>query len=108
VFDLTPLVNVSMNSDLRLTADEARDVSPLFWPVPPGRMLDAWCGGLESAEFRRQNRIIAESWSEYGADVASREIADANHFTIVNPLADPASDMVARLAQLAERVHAPA
>jgi len=27
-----------------------------------------------------------------------------NHFAVVDPLADPASAMVARLAQLAERV----
>ena len=33
VFDLTPLVGVSMNQDLRLDAEEARRVSPLFWPV---------------------------------------------------------------------------
>jgi arylformamidase len=108
VFDLTPLVGVSMNQDLRLTQEEARAASPLFWPVAPGRALDSWCGALESSEFRRQNRIIVDSWKPAGADVSAQEVADANHFTIVDPLADPDSAMVARLVQMAERMHAPA
>ena len=37
VFDVTPLVNTSMNQDFRLDAEEARRISPIFWPVPPGR-----------------------------------------------------------------------
>src|SRR5271169_273989 len=51
VFDLSPLVQVSQNSDLRLDEAEARRVSPLHWKVPAGRTLDAVVGGLESSEF---------------------------------------------------------
>src|SRR5206468_4055893 len=48
VFDLAPLVNVSMNQDLKLDADGARRVSPLTWPGAGGRTFDAVAGGLES------------------------------------------------------------
>src|SRR5882762_8308563 len=34
VFDLTPLVQVTMAQDLGLDAAEARKVSPLYWPAP--------------------------------------------------------------------------
>ncbi len=47
VFDLSPLLHVSQNQDLRLDAAEARRVSPLYWKVPAGRTLDAVVGGLE-------------------------------------------------------------
>ena len=47
VFDLSPLVHVSQNSDLRLDEAEARRVSPLHWKVPAGRTLDAVVGALE-------------------------------------------------------------
>jgi arylformamidase len=104
VFDLAPLVQVSMNEDLRLTTDDARAVSPLFWPIAPGRSLAAWCGTLESNEFRRQNRVIAEAWSKAGAHAISREVADANHFTVIDPLSDPNSEMVDQLVYLAERI----
>src|SRR5471030_2620872 len=60
VFDLTPLTKVSMNGDLRLSDVEAEQVSPLFWPVPPGRVFDAVVGGAESDAFRWQSRVIAD------------------------------------------------
>jgi len=34
VFDLVPLIGISMNQDLRLDLAEARRVSPLLWPAP--------------------------------------------------------------------------
>ncbi len=64
VFDLAPLVHVSQNSDLRLDDAEARRVSPLYWKVPAGRTLDAVVGALESSEFLRQSKIIAEGWAQ--------------------------------------------
>jgi arylformamidase len=104
LFDLEPLVGVSMNTDLRLDAAEARRLSPLFWPIGADRTLDAVVGGLESSEFLRQSRTVAEAWGEKGADTLYQEVAGANHFTVIDPLADPASDMVNRLATLATRL----
>jgi len=103
LFDLSPLAGVSMNQDLRLTLEQARESSPLFWPAPAGRSLDAWCGALESSEFRRQNRIIVEAWGKAGVHTAGLEIPDANHFTVLDPLSDPASELNDRLAALAAR-----
>jgi arylformamidase len=104
VFDLEPLVGVSMNADLRLDAAEARRVSPLFWPVGADRTLDAVVGGSESGEFLRQSRAIADAWGEKGAATLYQEISGANHFTVIDPLADPNSEMVDRLATLATRL----
>jgi arylformamidase len=101
LFDLTPLTAVSMNADLRLSAAEARAVSPLFWPAPAGLTLEAWCGALESSEFRRQNRIIAEAWGKAGVATACLEVPATNHFTVVDPLSDPASELTGRLVALA-------
>ena len=104
VFDLTPLINVSQNADLKLTAQEAHKVSPLFWPAPRGKIFDAAVGGAESSEFLRQSRIIADDWRERGVLTRYEEIAGANHFTAVDPLADPGSAMVARIAAMAGRI----
>lgn len=103
VFDLTPLLGVSMNQDLRLDAEEAHRVSPLFWPVAPGRVFDAVVGSEESSEFKRQSRALEQTWYERKVETCYEEFA-GNHFAVIDPLADPASAMVARLAQLAERV----
>ena len=102
VFDLTPLVEVTMNQDLRLDAASAREVSPLFWPAPKGRAFDAVVGGLESSEFLRQSEVIAQTWGKEGAATRYQAIPGTNHFTVVDALADPDSEMVKRLAELAK------
>ena len=101
VFDLTPLVHVSMNADLRLDDAEARRVSPLFWPAPKGTTFDSVVGALESAEFLRQARVIADEWSKAGVAARYEAIAGTNHFTVLDALTDADSAMVARLAKLA-------
>jgi arylformamidase len=106
VFDLAPLVHVSQNADLRLDAEEARRVSPLFWKVPAGRTLDAVVGALESSEFLRQSRIIVDGLGARVVATRYEEIAGANHFTVVDPLGDPGSAMTRRVVQLAEMVAA--
>jgi arylformamidase len=102
LFDLAPLTAVSMNADLRLSAAEAPAASPLFWPAPAGLILEAWCGALESGEFRRQNRIIAEAWANAGVATVCLEVPDANHFTVVDPLSRPDSELTGRLVALAK------
>jgi arylformamidase len=66
-------------------------------------MFDAVVGGLESSEFKRQSRIIAEAWRKQKAQTCYEDIAGMNHFTVTDALADPASAMVERLAELAQR-----
>jgi arylformamidase len=104
VFDLAPLVGISVNQDLRLDAESASAVSPLTWPAPKGHTFDAVVGALESSEFLRQSRIIADAWSKAGVATRYEAIADTNHFTVIGALADPDSAMVARLAELAKLV----
>lgn len=103
LFDLAPLRETALNQDLRLDAEEAQRVSPQFWPVAPRRSLDAVVGGLESSEFKRQSRTVADAWRQAGAETRYEEIGGANHFTILEPLTDPTSAMVARLAALAQQ-----
>lgn len=106
VFDFMPLLKVSQNADLRLDESSAKAVSPLAWKLPPQRSLDAVVGGDESSEFIRQSKIIAEDWAKKGAATRFEMVPGANHFTVVEPLADPASQMTARAVKLAERVNA--
>jgi arylformamidase len=105
LFDLAPLVSVSINQDLRLDPEEARRVSPVFWRPPSGLMLDALVGGLESSEFLRQSRLIADVWGKAGVATHYEEVAGTNHFTVLAPLTDPTSPMVKRLVALAGRLN---
>jgi arylformamidase len=103
VFDLAPLIPTTLNTALRLDETEAASLSPLLWPAPEGKVLDAVVGGAESGEFLRQSADIVRAWREHGVETRYEEIEDANHFTVIAPLADPESTMVERIAQLARR-----
>jgi arylformamidase len=102
VFDLTPLLGISMNDDLRLDEAQARAVSPVFWPAPAGRVLDSVVGGIESSEFIRQAEIITEAWKAK-TQTRFEVIPGANHFTVVDPLSSPRSTMTARTLELCRR-----
>jgi arylformamidase len=102
LFDLPPLVGTSINGALGLDGAEAEALSPLFWPAPAGTLLDAVVGGDESGEYHRQSRDIVRVWGEAGVGARFETIEGANHFTVIAPLADPASAMTARIADLAE------
>ncbi|MBV9992089.1 MAG: alpha/beta hydrolase [Alphaproteobacteria bacterium] len=95
VFDLEPLIHTSMNADFGLDAATARALSPLHMPPAP---FDSVVGGLESNAFKAQSRALSRRWgAAYG------EAAGANHFTVLDALADPDSTMVARLRDMCVR-----
>lgn len=103
LFDLGPLVDTSINKAVRLDPVTARAASPLFWPAPARGSLDALVGGNESAEYFRQSQTIVDLWGKAGIATRFGTVPDANHFTAIAPLADPASPMVSRLRELAAR-----
>jgi arylformamidase len=100
LFELEPLVPTSINNALKLDTAEAKRLSPRYWPVKNGLTLDAWVGAAESSEYLRQSDGVVRVWRGQGAETAYREVEGANHFTVVAPYADPASEMVQRLAAL--------
>src|ERR1700746_2149811 len=67
------------------------DLTPLFWPAPKGRVFDAVVGAVESSEFLRQSRVVADSWGKAGAQTRYEAIAGMNHFTVIDAPADPHS-----------------
>lgn len=103
LFDLSPLIDTSINKALGLDRKTARAASPLFWPPPARGSLDAVVGDNESAEYFRQSRTIVDLWGKAGVTTRFDTVAGANHFTVIAPLTDPDSPMVLRLKQLAAR-----
>jgi arylformamidase len=103
LFDLVPLVGTSINKALGLDEAAAKAASPLFWEAPAHGSLDAVVGETESAEYHRQSRVVTEAWARSGLPSRYGIVAGANHFTAIAPLADPASEMVRRLKELARR-----
>jgi arylformamidase len=100
LYNLKPLTETSVNDALKLSFEEAERQSPLFWPAPSRLVFDAVVGSEESDEYLKQSRRIVDVWGLAGAQTRYEEIAGANHFTAIAPLADPASAMTTRMAEL--------
>jgi len=100
LFELSPLIETSLNEKLQLTPEHAAAYSPITWDAPKGKSLDAIVGGNESSEYLRQSAAIVAAWGERGATTRYEEAEGANHFTVIDPLTDPASAMCERLKQL--------
>jgi len=90
LYDLEPLRHTPMvQADLRLTPASVARLSPAFFPRPKGAKLYAAVGLDESDEFLRQNRLIRDVWGPTAVPVCET-VPGANHFTVLNRLADPA------------------
>ncbi|MFM7966424.1 MAG: alpha/beta hydrolase, partial [Betaproteobacteria bacterium] len=88
IYDLTPLVQTSMNQELKLDEPTARALSPLFSDRPKKSCrLHLYDGGLESLGFHDQTNRLAEAWDAeaYG------QLAGLHHFSILDPLKDEKS-----------------
>lgn len=106
VFDLAPLIPTSLNKALDLDDREAAALSPIHWPVPNGStpggtVLDCLVGADESPEFLRQSRMMADHWGGQGVETRYEALPGLNHFTVLDPLFDPATAMVMRITGLA-------
>lgn len=102
LFDLAPFTQIAINADLKLDDKSARALSPLLWAAPAGLLFDAVVGSEESAEYHRQSKTIAGEWAKKGTRTRYGEIVGANHFTALDPLSDPQSDMVKRICEMSE------
>lgn len=96
IFALEPLIHTSMNETIRLTADQAAAWSMTRLDARVAVPFLLAVGEREPAEFHRQSRQLAETWAL--APDAVLSIAGTDHFTIVEQLHEPTSE-VSRLAR---------
>lgn len=101
LFDLEPLIGTTINEPLNLDAAEARRLSPIYEKPAAGSHLDLIVGGDESGSFIRQSRDMAKDWETKGATTTFSAPEGEDHFTVINSLADPKSDLTQALVTAA-------
>ncbi len=88
--DLRPLLRTSMNEKFKMDAEEAAAESPVEMQDRYEANVTVWVGGSERPAFLDQAIWLVEAWE------ADHVIAfEKHHFNVVEPLADPESDLVA-------------
>jgi arylformamidase len=87
--DLVPLIDTTMNDDLRLDRDEARMESPCH--VGDRRMarVHVWVGAAERPAFLAQARLLSNAWS-----APLTEEPDRHHFDVIEGLERADSPML--------------
>ncbi|MBL0423044.1 alpha/beta hydrolase [Ramlibacter sp. AW1] len=89
LFDVEPHRHSLLQADLRLTAEEARQVSPMYHPpVARGPALVA-VGEAESDLFHWQSLQYAAHLRLHGVKAQYVSVPGANHFDMTEHLADP-------------------
>jgi arylformamidase len=99
VYDLRPLLQVDMlQDDLRLDEASAMRLSPAFMSPATRAPVMTAVGGNESSEFLRQNALIGERWrAAFAGDIP---MPGANHFSVLDGLADQKSPLYAGARRL--------
>lgn len=100
VYDLRPLVSTYVNEPLKLTLDNAADLSPGLYSnhgFPP--CIIAY-GCHETLEFKRQSEEYHQQLLSDGVSSQCFAVAGRNHFDIVFDLADGDSSINKHLSQL--------
>jgi acetyl esterase/lipase len=91
VADLTPLMETSMNKDLRIDKAAALAESPVLLPAP-ACPVTVWVGADERPSFLQQAQALADAW-----DCAQVIAPGQHHFNVVEALADPQSPLTMEL-----------
>jgi arylformamidase len=98
IYDLEPLLFTSINDAVRMSGETTARNSPVkYCPTLRGPLLLP-VGQLESAEFKRQTRLLAETWNE----LSPRQIVvpGRHHSDILLELADPDSELFGATLEL--------
>ncbi|MGV6848775.1 MAG: alpha/beta hydrolase [Marinibacterium sp.] len=90
--DLRPLLQTDMNADLRLDAAEAAAESPVLMTDLLDVPVTVVVGANERPALLDQALGLSEAW---GTDL--QIVQGRHHFDVIDALADPDSDLVARL-----------
>ena len=88
LFDIEPHRHTDIQAEIRLTADEAKAMSPMYFaPVATGPALVA-VGGGEPDLFHWQSLAYAAHLRLHGIKAEYLSVGDDNHFAITDRLGD--------------------
>ena len=101
VYDLAPVLDISVNEEIGLTPEMARRNSPLLAPPRPACPLLLAIGERETPAWIAQSVDFAAACRTHGVDVELLRVPGEHHFSIALALADPARALLqAVLAQM--------
>jgi len=101
VFELEPLRHTTIGTALALDAAQAGKLSPVNQrPTSGSAPILLARGGAETPAFALQIEQLCQAWSDKANITTTYDAPGADHFTVLDQLADPDSDLTAHVAGL--------
>ena len=93
VYDLDMVMQISVNEQVRLTPELAKENSPFIDPPLPMCPVIVAVGSAEPEGWKQMSKDFFELCKERGLECDYLEISGANHYTMSEHLADPNSPL---------------
>lgn len=93
VYDLDAVLHVSVNEEIRLNPESARENSPFLHPPLPHTPLIVAVGGAEPEGWKQMSEDFFRLCKERGLRCEYLEVPGAHHFSLSSHLADPDSPL---------------
>lgn len=91
VYDLNPVLHITVNEDIRLNPESARENNPMLDPPLPHAPLIIAVGGDEPRGWRQMSADFYTLCKSRGVDCQFLEVPGVHHFSITTHLDDPKS-----------------
>jgi arylformamidase len=104
IYDLEQIRHSYLNAKLGLDEAASRRNSPMVQAGGPMKPLSLVVGSAELPLLRKQTADFAGHRAKYGLPVVYEEIPAANHFTIMDEMAQPSGRITTLIRQVVERV----
>ncbi len=91
LYDLLPVTQTTVNADIGLTPETARELSPQYHPPSAELPLHLMAGGGETRSWIAQSRTFFEQLQRAGHPVEFDVVGEHDHYSIAAELGDPDS-----------------
>ncbi|MEH6630672.1 MAG: alpha/beta hydrolase [Halopseudomonas aestusnigri] len=93
LFDVSQLVQTSINAKLGLDVKEAIALSPLFMPLESSCPILLAVGEDESSAFHEQSDKLCDKWQSEERLIERMTVTGCHHLSVVTELANPKSNL---------------
>jgi arylformamidase len=93
VYELEPVLSISVNQEIRLRPEQVAPMSPLRHPPCQPVRLDVVVGGAETQGFIDQSTQYARHCTHHGVDARFLSIEGTDHYTVLRQFESPEGEL---------------